>query len=176
MQRMAAVEVTETMAPLPCASIRGRTALQHRKALSRLTSIWLSQVSSVMVAGSPGSERPTLLTRRAGGEHGLERLRQAPGQEQFHPSAVPRRRLPRPPVAGPLHQVALEVRRAGAGAGAAAAARARSAGRRQGAGGHDGGAALLRAAPRRRGHHLPFRARLRAIPAAGPGAPPLPRE
>jgi hypothetical protein len=54
------------MAPLPCASIRGRTALQHRKALSRLTSIWLSQVSSVMVAGSPGSEWPTLLTRRAG--------------------------------------------------------------------------------------------------------------
>ena len=60
---MAAVEAMETIAPFPCASIRGSTALQHRKALLRLTSIWLSQVSSLMVAGSPGREWPTLLTR-----------------------------------------------------------------------------------------------------------------
>ena len=60
---MAAVEATETTAPLPCASMSGSTALQQRKALLRLTSICLSQVSSAMVAGSPGSEWPTLLTR-----------------------------------------------------------------------------------------------------------------
>ena len=60
---MPEVDATLTIAPPPWASMTGRTCLQVRKTLLRLTAICLSQTSSAISTGPPAAEPPTLLTR-----------------------------------------------------------------------------------------------------------------